>query len=516
MKRNRLKYPILIVGIAILLIMAMLGGCGALDGMQNHETEPSVSATVTSTEESTEGGNDNKRDPSYYIEEVYSEQIGRYYTPLWELWDVSKYIENELCVIPSFYYTGNSLENVGFGLVDLDNDGSWELVIGAIMNADTDPSIFEIWTLKNGEPVMLVQGNSDNRYVLQCVEEEQAWYVVSEISINIASYATYYMTLEEGEHKVTEGIVYDAFADEENPWFKACDLDRDTSNDTPIDAKTANEILETNRQFYTAPEYMPYTQYPSGEEHTPQTTPEQMLYESVEELSQRFGLDIRVPKQDELTYSHYDAFALTDLAVMSATLDTLEENLSLYPEGFFRQLTYGPIESIRVELVGGLAKQEDTNLDLASTDAFAQNMGEYYLVVFNGLTISPFGIFHEFSHLTNARLNWDSMNRQDALFSEEAWLALQPEGFSYVGNYVNVPVEYQVYLESGYFLDEYSMTFASEDRAQLMSAAMENKAQEFEAGSGRRAKLQFYADCIRDCFNTEGWPETTLWEQVLK
>ena len=23
---------------------------------------------------------------------------------------------------------------------------------------------------------------------------------------------------------------------------------------------------------------------------------------------------------------------------------------------------------------------------------------------------------------------------------------------------------------------------------------------------------RYYDACIRDCFNTEGWPETTLWE----
>ena len=84
-------------------------------------------------------------------------------------------------------------------------------------------------------------------------------------------------------------------------------------------------------------------------------------------MPQRFGLDIRIPEQNELTYSHYEASALADLFVVSATLDALEENLSLYPEGFFRQLTDGEIKSVRIALVGGLAKQEDADLDLAST-----------------------------------------------------------------------------------------------------------------------------------------------------
>ena len=55
-----------------------------------------------------------------------------------------------------------------------------------------------------------------------------------------------------------QGIVFDASADEQNPWFLAFDLDWDVSDDEPIDEETADEILESNRKFYTALEYFPY------------------------------------------------------------------------------------------------------------------------------------------------------------------------------------------------------------------------------------------------------------------
>ena len=70
-------------------------------------------------------------------------------------------------------------------------------------------------------------------------------------------------------------------------------------------------------------------------------------------------------------------------------------------------------------------------------------------------------------------------------------------------------------MDSDFFIREYSMSVPSEDRADLMAAAMEGEIWAFEEGTGRRAKMRYYADCIRDCFDTEGWPETTLWEQVL-
>ncbi len=506
----------LLTAISLLLMLALLFGCS------KPQTEPTPTEDRNPTTEQTDptpNGDGNvppeEHTPSYYINEVYSQQIGRYYTPLWELWDASKYLDNGLSLLPSYYCVGNPLENVGFGLVDLDKDGSWELVIGAISNADINPSVFEIWTLVNGEPVLLAQSNSDNRYLLQYAEAEQAWYVVNEASINIASDATYYLKLNKGALQIVQGVVFDAFYDEENPWFLTHDLDWDVSNDTPIDGESAAEILESNRQLYKALEYIPYTQYLSADTQPSQTTPAQQLNKRAEALSQRFGLDIRIPAQEELVYNSYDATALTDLITIRYTLDVLENTLSLYPEGFFRQLIYGPIESVRLELVGSLTVQEGSGLDPNSTSAFAHNRGDYYLIVLNGFSIYSRTLFHEFSHLIDARLNWDARNREDALFRETAWQALQPEGFHYTMSYIDIPDALQRFVDSGDFLNRYSMSFPTEDRAELMATAMENLYQAFEADSGKRAKLQYYADCIRDCFNTEGWPETLPWEQVL-
>ena len=52
--------------------------------------------------------------------------------------------------------------------------------------------------------------------------------------------------------------------------------------------------------------------------------------------------------------------------------------------------------------------------------------------------------------------------------------------------------------------------------AELMEAAMSDHSWAFEPGSGCRAKMQFYADCIRDGFDTAEWPATTTWEKVLQ
>ena len=260
--------------IVILLIATILAGYFASNRMQAPVTEqettaPTDAPTDPSTDTATESvPEDTEEDivyegdaSSYYIDVAYPQQIARYYTALSEKWDEEKYFDNGLSALPYHYYEGNPLENVGFDFVDLDNDGRLELIIGAILNAETDPSVFEIWTLVDGKPVMLAQGGSGNRYVLQYVEEDRMWYVVNEATSSAYNHATYYLMLNEGKLEVIQGILFDALADAENPWFMTYDLDWDTSNDEPIDEATANAILESNRELYTAREYFPYIFY---------------------------------------------------------------------------------------------------------------------------------------------------------------------------------------------------------------------------------------------------------------
>ena len=116
-----------------------------------------------------------------YTDSVYAQQIERYYTALSQQWDESAYFENEMSPLAVYYGNeGNPLDNVGFTFMDLDGDDTQELIIGAILNAQRDPLVFEIWTLRNDKPVMLAQSGSHNRYYLQYAEEDELWSVAYE------------------------------------------------------------------------------------------------------------------------------------------------------------------------------------------------------------------------------------------------------------------------------------------------------------------------------------------------
>lgn len=247
------------------------GNTATQDTPTTAPTEPTEEPTEAPTETPTEPADQDDENiadegdaNSYYIDQVYTQQIARYQTALSEQWEPSQYIDNELSQLPASYYEGNPLENVGFGFVDLDNDGSMELIIGAILGAEKDPSVFEIWTLVDGVPVMLAQGGPRNRYLLQFVEEDNMWYVVNEAANSAASSATYYMMLLEGKLEVMQGIVYDAEADLQNPWFMTYDTDWDVSNDEPIDEDMANAIFQAQSVHNTAIEYFPYIYFNQG------------------------------------------------------------------------------------------------------------------------------------------------------------------------------------------------------------------------------------------------------------
>ena len=252
---------------------------------------------------------------------------------------------------------------------------------------------------------------------------------------------------------------------------------------------------------------------PLGSPQNPDPMVDQELYQRAQALSQRFGIDIRIAEQCKLDYTHYQADVLADPDSIRYTLNVLELAFSSYPEGFFRQLIYGDVLQIRIELVGDIREQDHMDTHPESARGFAQIVSDHYLIVFDGRSLSMHTVYHELSHVIDKRLEWDATLRPQALFSEEVWLSLQPDGFRYANSYIDMPDEIAAYENSGYFISRYAMTFPTEDRATLMSVIMSDKTV-LQENPGMAEKMRYYAACIRDCFNTEGWPETTLWEYV--
>lgn len=249
------------ITVIFLLTLIFLAGCSTTLADLPVSTRPSSSptepiaqaATIATAPADTKG--DTATDP------IYALQIERYYTAISQQWDENAYWDHEMSALAAYYYEATPLENVGFTFMDLDRNGIQELIIGAILAADADPLVFEIWTVRNGEPVLLAQSGSHNRYYLQYSREDDLWSVAYEAENGAANHAVYYLQLVDGQFHVIQGIVFDAIASENAPWFMAYDLDWDVSNDTPIDEDTANSVMHAGRNIYAAQAYFPYSQY---------------------------------------------------------------------------------------------------------------------------------------------------------------------------------------------------------------------------------------------------------------
>ncbi len=244
------------------------------------------------------------------------------------------------------------------------------------------------------------------------------------------------------------------------------------------------------------------------------TSADSSLYARAQALSDRFGVEIRIADQCETEYPYFSCYQVSDYEAVSAGLDILENALSVFPEGFFRQLIYGHIDRVQFQLVGGLTATNGFGGDIGYA-AFTDATGSVCRIVLDIYSINTNSVWHELSHAIDRRLSWDAMYRDDALFSEERWLALNPEDFSYTEDYGSLRGDIQPEWYS-YFVDDYAMINATEDRARIFENAVENSGMLFRDAPGRIAKLQYYSDCIRDCFDTTGWPETVAWEAPLR
>ena len=238
---------------------------------------------------------------------------------------------------------------------------------------------------------------------------------------------------------------------------------------------------------------------------------EQAFYDRAAAISQRFDVEIRIAEQCGLDYFEYESTMLTNPEIVTEALGTIEQALSLYPEGYFSQLLYENVRTIRIEVVDGLSAKEGIISHPTFAAGVAEKASDHYKIILDGVGLDAHTVYHEFTHLTDSRLEWDALLRADALFNEETWLTLQPDGFYFPYSYVDKPEELEKFVISGYFARQYSMTFPTEDRATMMDFTMVFKAA-LKDNPGLEKKMQYYAACIRDCFDTTGWPEKTVWE----
>ena len=209
-----------------------------------------------------------------------------------------------------------------------------------------------------------------------------------------------------------------------------------------------------------------------------------------------------------------DMMELADEACsINMALDSLEEALSYYPEGFFGQFRSDFEDGgIRFMLVGGF----ESDFNMIGYSVQSSLWHNIYVDIFSDGLIGTY--CHEIWHATEDHIT--SLNYFE--FDIVEWTQLNPEGFCYIldpAESILTEGDYTYFgptkPENCYFIDGYSKTNEREDRARIMEYTMMGFfGTELSEYPHLYAKLRYMSDKIRQYFDTTGW-STPRWESAL-
>ncbi len=253
----------------------------------------------------------------------------------------------------------------------------------------------------------------------------------------------------------------------------------------------------------------------------------------------QYGITVLLGEEANLSLSTHTAETLpidANKDVIDSALTVLEHTLADYPPHFFQTLCEGSLDGIILEFCGTIRSADTSALDFPS--ALTRMLDRYRVIVLDANFISDmrYTIFHEVSHMIDSKLDEDPA-LDESVWSGEGWDALNPSGFSYyfayneedgdpydvVGSsdYTEWDSDYQEHnrQEAVYFVDIYSKTFPTEDRAVLLGTLLrDDENDDLLRCPHLIEKLRYYARAIRACFDPDGtlWTEPTVWEHRIE
>lgn len=250
------------------------------------------------------------------------------------------------------------------------------------------------------------------------------------------------------------------------------------------------------------------------------------LREKADSMESEYGIEIGIGQECKNVIGGYAIEALTDYGAVEAALNELDNQLKRYPDGFFRQFICDEWhKGVNIYLAGTLTGVAEGNLDTAG--GFQNEYENYMIMVIDasdaGALKSTF--HHEMSHSIEDRIFNQCITDADYCLADTVWEKLNPQDskngscytydYSKFGYEENFPYSFENSNTNGdniYFVDSYSMTYSTEDRARIFEEVMSGVyGVDFNECPKLRAKLNYYCDCIRKAFDTTGW-NNVAWE----
>lgn len=211
-------------------------------------------------------------------------------------------------------------------------------------------------------------------------------------------------------------------------------------------------------------------------------------------ITVKYGNDIKNYTVSDMTIN-----PITDEKAVNTYLNTVYNNLKLYPNGMFREvsdygfrLSFYLIHNFSTENVAGVTEQRNLNVIISiSTDYdFIETLN------------------HELYHYFDAYM--DALGNTNPM-----WNSLNPSDFTYGQTNSNYSF-FSTYRINSYFINDYAQTDDYEDRAvvfEYMMASYELKC--FETGTPTYKKARLISETLDNYFSSVTSSNTEYWERYI-
>lgn len=250
------------------------------------------------------------------------------------------------------------------------------------------------------------------------------------------------------------------------------------------------------------------------------------------EILSQYGISVLYGKKAVRYFNDYAVVSETDERKIYDALAALKTVLGKFPEGFLQELI--SYKQIEILLTGDILSSGQRN-SITTADAFTTSLDDSEVVVVDiGIYSLQETIAHEFSHVIEDIMYLivqnNPYNDYEVFWS---WNLLNKPGFEYAFIYTHedgttiddYSPDYGTYYFEGcgvdvndiYFVDGYSTTFPSEDRARLFQKMLilSDAMPEYFKGENINNKAAYLCLCLRNCFRSLDNCEDIVWERGI-
>lgn len=258
-------------------------------------------------------------------------------------------------------------------------------------------------------------------------------------------------------------------------------------------------------------------------------------------ISDSYSVDVNYGSDGVRYFDSYAVVAETDEKLINSALTTIDGFFAKFPAGFFSELfnRTALYDGISVYLTGAIVPNLSESQSISDAAAFVTVEGTQQLMVVD-ITLTAgleANIAHEFMHIIENAVYGIMWNGEDWTDIDAfcRWDILNPDDFSYYYSYTDEygttlgydAVKYNgaMYydgcgtdINSIYFVDGYSMTYPSEDRARIfenIAVCSPDNLPAYFRGTGMQLKAAYLCACIREAFDCITDDTVLFWEKSI-